>query len=166
MSALQRFVEQRIASYLRTRGRPVPEDIREAATVRVAPARDAAGFRWIRVDAVTPLAAYHVRVNATTGERMAWMCDALRVPASGDLPIDECLRIATEAAQAPQDAVLEEAKYESFVDSPYFVATWIHVVRGLPVDGDWIRACVNGKIGVCYAVSRKWHEPDEEPSLR
>ena len=166
MSAAEDFVRQRIAARMRRLGAAVPEDLRDVARLRSSPPRDAAGFAWIAVELIEHRSDYYAEVNAITGEPLSWSCDALRMPAGAEIAPDDCLRAAIEAAQPPADAVLVEAKYDAIADTPYFSATWIHVVRGLPVDDDWMKASVNGKTGVCYAVSRKWHDVDESPSMR
>jgi hypothetical protein len=166
MTAAETFVLQRIAARMRRRGESVPEDLRELAHIRSSPPRDAAGFAWIKIDVLLHRSDYNVEVNVTSEDVLSWSCDALREPADAELSAGDCLRAAVEAAQPPGDARLVEAKYDALCGTPFFSAVWEHVIDDLKVDGDFIQAYVNGKSGICYAVSRKWHQPNESPSLR
>jgi hypothetical protein len=106
-----------------------------------------------------------VELNANTGEPMSWICTAL---AEGNTPLPpaEALRVAQAAAKPPQSAVLVENGYEDIGGVPVFVAHWEHREDSVLVERDYIRVLVGGHSGRVFAVQRRWHEVDLNPSER
>ncbi|MBN2574471.1 MAG: hypothetical protein JXP73_07885 [Deltaproteobacteria bacterium] len=106
-----------------------------------------------------------VELNANTGEPMAWICSQL---AQGNTPASpaEALRVAEVAAAPPANAVLVEHGYEEMAGEPVFVAHWEHRENSVPVERDYIRVLVGGHSGRVFAVQRRWHDVDLNPSMR
>jgi hypothetical protein len=106
-----------------------------------------------------------VELNANTGEPMSWICSAL---AEGDTPLPpaEALQVAEAAAKLPANAVLVQQGYQEVGGKPVFVAHWEHREDGVLVERDYIRVLVGGHSGRVFAVQRRWHDVDLNPSER
>ncbi len=123
-------------------------------------------YRKVRFSLYQRLSDYAARYNAYSGEQMSWMFDALMEDLDTGLDEDACLSVAREAAAPPEGAVLEVSQYEEQADASVFVARWGHVHKGVPVEKDYIQVLVNGKLGLPFAVHRKWHQIDETMAER
>jgi hypothetical protein len=106
-----------------------------------------------------------VELNANTGDPMTWLCTAL---AEGNTPLPpaEALRLAEAAAKPPATAALVQQDYEDMGGKPVFVAHWEHREDGVLVEHDYIRVLVGGHSGRVYAVQRRWHDVDPNPTER
>jgi hypothetical protein len=62
--------------------------------------------------------------------------------------------------------VLRHSGYEEAAGEPVFVARWEHEEAGIPVEKDFIEVQVNGKTGHPYALNRKWHAVNFNPTER
>lgn len=109
---------------------------------------------------------YAARYSPVTGEQRSWVFAAFAERCGRGLSKEEALEVATKAANPPEDAVLEVAGYEPQAGEDIFVARWAHVVDGIRVERDYIQVLVNGALGRAFAVHRRWHTVDEEPSWR
>lgn len=125
-----------------------------------------AQFTRVRFNFYERLSDYTAAYNATTGERISWYFDALRKPAGREIDREEALRVATEVARPPAEAVLEMADYEEVAGEPLLAVRWRHVHDGIPVERDLIEVLINGATGRAFSLFRFWHEIDERPTLR
>lgn len=112
------------------------------------------------------LSGYTATYNATTGEQISWFFNALRRAGGREVGRDEGLRVATEVAQPPPEAVLEMADYEDVAGEPVFTVRWTHVHEGIPVERDLIEVLINGSTGRALSLYRFWHQIDDQPGLR
>ena len=106
-----------------------------------------------------------VELNANTGEPLSWICSAL-TEGNTPLPPADAMRVAEAAVKLPEDAVLVRQGYEDMGGMPVFVAHWEHRVEGVLVERDYLRVLVGGHSGRVFAVQRRWHDVDLNPSER
>lgn len=107
-----------------------------------------------------------VELNAHDGQPLSWLFAKL---AEGDGPPPApaaALATATAAADPPADAVLTQSGYEELGGKPVFVAHWEHHHEGVVVERDYIRVLVSGGSGRVFAVHRRWHAVDFNPTER
>lgn len=106
-----------------------------------------------------------VELNANTGEPMSWMCSKF---ADGNAPLTpaEAMRVAEAAANLPPNAVLAQQGYEDMGGRPVFIAHWEHREDGVLVERDYVRVLVSGHSGRVFAIQRRWHDVDLNPSER
>jgi hypothetical protein len=76
------------------------------------------------------------------------------------------MRVAEAAAKLPPNAVLLQQGYEDIGGRPVFVAHWEHREDGVLVERDYIRVLVSGHSGRVFAIQRRWHDVDLNPSER
>ncbi len=105
------------------------------------------------------LSACSIRLNATTGETISWYLDFLAIGSDGTMPASEALTLATQVAEPPAEAVLDESGYDNMAGRNFFRARWKHVRDGLPVEGDYIEVLINGKHRKVFSLSKVWREP-------
>ncbi|HYE75489.1 MAG TPA: hypothetical protein VEF04_19260 [Blastocatellia bacterium] len=101
---------------------------------------------------------FSVELNAQDGSLMGWYFSKFADNSTGDLPEDDVLEAATQAAEPPPNAQLTTSEYEEMGDQKVFIARWSHVENGIPVERDYIQVMVNGKTGKPFMLSRKWHQ--------
>lgn len=116
------------------------------------------GRRWI-VDRLQNHGECSVRQNAVTGEAISWYIEGLAEDGDESHPAGDMLALATATLQPPEDAVPAGAGYETQGDRTLFRARWRHEIGGIPVEGDYMEALVNGRHGKVFAVSRRWRQP-------
>jgi hypothetical protein len=109
---------------------------------------------------------YSAKYSPVTGDQRSWLFAAFSERCGRGLSKAQALEIARKAANPPADAVLEVADYEEQAGEEVFVARWAHVINGIRVERDYIQVLVNGGLGRAFAVHRRWHTVDEEPSWR
>jgi hypothetical protein len=120
------------------------------------------GGAQLKADLTQRLTEYSVRLNARSGDVVSWYVDFLA--RDGDTSADpkELFEIARAVAKPPPDAKLVVAGYDTSSGRPMFRVRWRHVVNGLPVEGDYLEALVNGKHKRVFSVSRVWRTPQLE----
>lgn len=107
-----------------------------------------------------------VDLNAFDGDVLGWHVSVLAKDSAAVLSPQDALQAAQSAVEVPADAVLEASEYESIAGQPVFVVSWRHVVEGVVVERDYLRAYVNGRTGRVFAIARKWHDLDSSPRQR
>ncbi len=112
------------------------------------------------------ISEYVARYSPVTGEQRSWLFAAFAERCGRGLSKEQALELATQAANPPEDAVLEVSDYETQAGEEIFVARWAHVVEGIRVERDFIQVLVNGELGRVFSVHRHWHTVDEKPSWR
>ncbi|WP_224363349.1 hypothetical protein [Hyalangium versicolor] len=112
------------------------------------------------------ISEYSTKYSPVTGAQNSWLFPAFAERCGRGLTKAQALEVAQKVAQPPEDAVLEVADYEEQAGEAVFVARWGHVVNGVRVERDYIQVLVNGALGRAFALHRKWHTVDEEPSWR
>lgn len=105
------------------------------------------------------LSACSIRLNATTGETISWYLDFLAIGCNGTMPAGDALTLATQVAEPPAEAVLDESGYDNMAGRNFFRARWKHVRDGLQVEGDYIEVLINGKHRKVFSLSKVWREP-------
>lgn len=100
-----------------------------------------------------------IRLNATTGDTISWYLDFLAVGCDASMPPSDAVALATQVAEPPADAVLDESGYDIVATRSFFRVRWKHVRDGIPVEGDYIEVLINGKHRKAFALSKVWREP-------
>lgn len=119
-----------------------------------------------RFDLYQRISDYSSTYNAVSGEQLSWLFDLLRNDSEPGLDATACLTVAEAVAIPPSGAVLDMAEFEEQGDATVFVARWVHLHDGVPVEGDFIQIAVNPRKGQAFAHHRKWHDVDPQPSVR
>ncbi len=114
-------------------------------------------FTVHQFDMLHRVSDFTAELNAQDGSLMGWYFSLLAEKSTDDLPVEEVLEAAEQAAEPPADAKRTEALYEEMGGVPVFIARWEHEENGIPVERDYIQVMVNGKTGHPFAVSCKWH---------
>ncbi len=140
--------------------------LRHLLRTRLESVKPEGRLRRVRLQMLHRISDYTVQLNAVTGEQTGWYFAALAEDPTSDLPVEEAVAVATKAAQAPENAVLEHSGYEEQGEQPVFVARWAHHENGVPVERDFIHVLVNGATGRPFAWRRRWHALDPKPSWR
>lgn len=109
---------------------------------------------------------YSASYNANTGEQMSWFFEALMTGLGNSKRTAECMKAAEYYAQPPPDARLAVSRYETQSNEPVFVARWEHEHNGVPVERDYIQVLVNGGSGYPFSMQRRWHDVDENQTVR
>lgn len=140
------------ALYLDHYLRPVP---RQETTVPGGPTQ-------LKAEVTQRLTEYSIRLNARTGEVISWYVDFLAQ--DGDTAADpkELLEIARAVAKPSSDARLAVAEYDTSSGRALFRVRWQHIHNGLPVEGDYLEALVNGKHKRVFSLARVWRAPQLE----
>jgi hypothetical protein len=112
------------------------------------------------------LSEYTARYSPVSGEQRSFFFAAFAERCARGLSKEQALQVATEAANPPEDAVLEVADYETQAGEDVFVARWAHVVDGIRIERDYIQVLVNGELGRVFSVHYNWHTVDGNPSWR
>jgi hypothetical protein len=123
-------------------------------------------YKRVKLGMYQRVSEYSTQYSPVTGEQRSWLFPAFAERCGRGLTKAQALEVAKKAAQPPEDARLEVADYEEQAGEAIFVARWAHVVNGIPVERDYIQVLVNGALGRAFAVHRRWHSVDEEPSWR
>lgn len=137
--------------------------LRHILSARVEGEKREGGLRRVRLRLYQRTSDYSVQLSAITGEQRGWHFHELGRDSDDTLDAARALEIAVAAAAPPADAELEHSGYEEQGGEPVFVARWRHLVKGIPVERDFIHVLVNGSTGKPFLVQRSWHAPDEKP---
>ena len=100
-----------------------------------------------------------VHFDADTGELMHRCVDRLSdPPTDAEMTKEEALRAAGELIPIPRDAELVLFAHEEFAEGGRRVARleWVHVHRGLRVDGDYLWVQIHPETHRVVAFGRKW----------
>jgi hypothetical protein len=145
---------------LAAQGKPVSGMVlRDLMRLEVADGSAAVAGVPMTLGVCSRLSEVSVRLNGQDGRLISWYVDALAEDSAQGLPEDILLKLATETALPPPDAVLAEHGYETMADRTFFRARWVHMSEGLPVEDDYIEVLVNGALGKAFSFSRLWREP-------
>ncbi|MEO8280517.1 MAG: hypothetical protein ABI564_12555 [Ideonella sp.] len=123
------------------------------------------GGKTAQDGAPIPLAVYSrlstcsIRLNATTGETISWYLDFLALGCDASMPPADAVALATQVAEPPANAVLDESGYDIMAGRSFFRARWKHVLDGIPVEGDYIEVLINGKHRKVFSLSKVWRDP-------
>ncbi len=105
------------------------------------------------------LSACSIRLNATSGDTISWYLDFLSLGCDRSMPPADAVALATQVAEPPADAVLEESGYDIVAGRSFFRVRWKHVIDGIPVEGDYIDVMINGKHRKVFSLSKVWRVP-------
>lgn len=141
-------------------GRPVAAaDLGEHLRLAPAAGNSASDGAPMSLGVHSRLSDCTIRLNATSGETISWYMDFLAIGCNGAMLPDDAVALATQVAEPPADAVLDESGYDNMGGRNFFRARWIHVHDGIPVEGDYIEVLVNGKHRKAFSLSKVWREP-------
>jgi hypothetical protein len=143
----------------------VPQ-LRRIIRAKLVQSADAGRYTRRRFDLYQRVSDYSTTYNAVSGEQLSWLFDLLRNDSEPGLDAAACLRVSEAVANPPAGAVLDMAEFEEQGDATVFVARWMHLHDGVPVEGDFIQVAVNPSKGQAFAHHRKWHKVDPQPSVR
>lgn len=103
---------------------------------------------------------YQRRINAQTGETIAWYFDAFAQVAGPDILAEEALKqTGAGAVDVPGDAELDTAELEEDGPRPVYRMRWIHRLNGVLIEEDYIEVLINATNGRVFAFNKSWREP-------